>query len=73
MVTLIPEQPDFNGSTAEELVWNALCRQLPDAAEIIHGQRLTGDDKDVEIDFLILWPGAGIAVVEVKPDFHKFG
>lgn len=66
MVTLIPEQPDFNGSTAEELVWNALCRQLPDAAAIIHGQRLTGDDKDVEIDFLILWPGAGIAVVEVK-------
>ncbi|UVI37327.1 nuclease-related domain-containing DEAD/DEAH box helicase [Brevibacterium spongiae] len=66
MVTLIPEQPDFNESTAEELVWNALRDQLPDGATVIHGQRLTGDDKDVEIDFLILWPGAGIAVVEVK-------
>ena len=66
MVTLIPEQPDFKGSTAEELVWNALLRQLPDGVTIIHGQRLTGDDKDVEVDFLILWPGAGIAAIEVK-------
>ena len=66
MVTLIPEQPDFNDSTAEEVVWNALRRQLPDGVTIIHGQRLTGDDKDVEIDFLILWPRIGIAVIEVK-------
>ena len=66
MVTLIPEQPDFNDSTAEEVVWNALRRQLPDGVTIIHGQRLTGDDKDVEIDLLILWPGVGIAVIEVK-------
>ena len=66
MVTLIPKQPDFNDSTAEEVVWNALRRQLPDGVTIIHGQRLTGDDKDVEIDLLILWPGVGIAVIEVK-------
>ena len=46
MVTLIPEQPDFNDSTAEEVVWNALRRQLPDGVTIIHGQRLTGDDKE---------------------------
>lgn len=66
MVTLIPQQPDFNGSTAEAAVWNALCEQLPEDATMVHGQRLTGDDKDVEIDILVLWPGFGIAVIEVK-------
>lgn len=66
MVTVIPQHPDFNVSTAEEAVWNALCEQLPDETTMVHGQRLTGDDKDVEIDILVLWPGFGIAVVEVK-------
>ncbi|MCF2588726.1 NERD domain-containing protein [Brevibacterium sp. UCMA 11752] len=66
MVTLIPQQPDFNGSTAEAAVWNALCEQLPDDTTMVHGQRLTGDDKDVEIDILVLWPGFGITVIEVK-------
>ncbi|WP_181275547.1 nuclease-related domain-containing DEAD/DEAH box helicase [Brevibacterium oceani] len=66
MVTLIPEQPNFHDSTAEELVWNRLIQQLPADATLIHGQRLTGDDKDVEIDLLVLWPGMGIAVIEVK-------
>ncbi|WP_193084405.1 nuclease-related domain-containing DEAD/DEAH box helicase [Brevibacterium aurantiacum] len=66
MVTLIPQQPDFNGSTAEAAVWNALCEQLPEDATMVHGQRLSGDDKDVEIDILVLWPGFGIAVIEVK-------
>ncbi|MBM6590341.1 NERD domain-containing protein [Brevibacterium sp. RIT803] len=66
MVTLIPQQPDFNGSTAEEAVWNSLCEQLPDETTMVHGQRLTGDDKDVEIDILVLWPGIGIAVVESR-------
>ncbi|WP_193095490.1 nuclease-related domain-containing DEAD/DEAH box helicase [Brevibacterium sp. FME17] len=66
MVTLIPQQPDFADSTAEETVWNSLCEQLPDEATIVHGQRLTGEDKDVEIDILVLWPGVGIAVIEVK-------
>lgn len=66
MVTLIPQQPDFKGSTAEATVWESLCEQLPDEATMVHGQRLTGDDKDVEIDILVLWPGFGIAVIEVK-------
>ncbi|HCG56618.1 MULTISPECIES: NERD domain-containing protein [Brevibacterium] len=66
MVTLIPQHPDFNDSTAEATVWNALCQQLPDETTMIHSQRLTGDDKDVEIDILVLWPGFGIAVLEVK-------
>lgn len=63
---LIPLLPDFNGSTAEETVWNALCDQLPAEATMVHGQRLTGEDKDVEIDILVLWPGYGVAVIEVK-------
>lgn len=66
MVTLIPQHPDFNDSTAEAAVWNALSEQLPDEATMVHGQRLTGDRKDVEIDILVLWPGSGIAVLEVK-------
>ncbi|MGO2035292.1 MAG: NERD domain-containing protein [Brevibacterium sp.] len=66
MVTLIPPQPDFHGSAAEEAVWNALSEQLPAEATMVHGQRLTGDDKDIEIDILVLWPGLGIAVIEVK-------
>lgn len=66
MVMLIPQQPDFAGSTAEEAVWISLCEQLPDEATMVHGQRLTGDDKDVEIDILVLSPGFGIAVIEVK-------
>lgn len=66
MVTLIPQQPDFKGSTAEATAWESLCEQLPDEATMVQGQRLTGDDKDVEIDILVLWPGFGIAVIEVK-------
>lgn len=66
MVTLIPPRPDFHDSSAEEAVVTALCKQLPDEATIVCGQRLTGEGKDVEIDVLVLWPGFGIAVIEVK-------
>lgn len=66
MPHLIPERPDFHGSTAEQTVWNALCEQLPDEVTLIHGQRLTLDNNDVEIDILVLWPGQGLAVIEVK-------
>lgn len=66
MVTLIPEEPDFGKSSAEAAVWKALKRQLPDSATLIHGQRVTTATKDVEIDVLVLWPGLGIAVIEVK-------
>ncbi|MGW9827166.1 nuclease-like protein/UvrD-like helicase family protein [Brevibacterium pityocampae] len=51
---------------AEKVVLDHLRAQLPDNAVIIHGQRLTTPDADVEIDFLILWPGIGIVVLEVK-------
>ncbi|WP_309132605.1 NERD domain-containing protein [Brevibacterium sp.] len=66
MVTQIPQQPDFSHSDAEAVVWKALCEQLPEDATLVHSQRLTGHDKDVEIDVLLLWPGVGIAVIEVK-------
>lgn len=62
----IPEEPDFGGSTAEKVVWDALTDQLPDDVVLIHGQRLTDDHNDVEIDLLILWPGLGAVVLEVK-------
>ena len=66
MVTKIPENPDFHGSTAEAAVWNALVSQLPSHTTVLHSQRITGEGKDVEIDFLVLWPNVGIAVIEVK-------
>ena len=66
MALLIPEEPDFESSQAERVVWEALATQLPDDAVLLHGQRLTDDRNDVEIDLLILWPGLGAVVLEVK-------
>lgn len=74
MVRLIPQSPDFSNSTAEQAVWERLAADLPADAALIHSQRLTaaaadrgpGENRDVEADVIVLWPGLGIAVVEVK-------
>src|SRR5699024_9377763 len=66
MPVCIPEDPDFAESRAEEAVWDALVAQLPDDAVLVHGQRLTDDRDDIEVDLLVLWPGLGAAVLEVK-------
>lgn len=60
-----PEQPDF-ASTAEETVWEHLRVQLPEDAVLIAGQRVTANGEEIEADLLVLWPGIGIAVLEVK-------
>ena len=60
-----PEQPDF-ASAAEQTVWEHLARQLPAEAVLIAGQRVTAGGKEVEADLLVLWPGIGIAVIEVE-------
>lgn len=65
MPHLHPEDPVF-ASDAERVAWEALAAQLPDDAHLLANQRLTVGPHETEIDLLVLWPGAGIAVIEVK-------
>jgi len=60
-----PDAPDF-ASAAERTVWEHLCAQLPEGAALLAGQRVTQDGAEVEADLLVLWPGCGMAVIEVK-------
>lgn len=60
-----PAQPDF-ASAAEQTVWEHLREQLPEHAVLISGQRVTADGAEVEADLVVLWPGQGLAVIEVK-------
>ena len=63
----IPEEPDFqDGHQAEQAVWNALRVQLPDDVVLAHSVQLRHNRAEYEIDILVLWPGVGVAVVEVK-------
>ncbi|MGO1319432.1 MAG: NERD domain-containing protein [Galactobacter sp.] len=61
----IPEVPEFQAAS-ERTVWEALMEQLPDDVTVIAGQRITDHAREVEIDFLVLWPGRGIIALEVK-------
>ena len=62
----IPHDQVFR-SMAEQTVWAALRDQLPDGALLMPGLRLTGEGgQDREADLVVAWPGAGIAVIEVK-------
>jgi hypothetical protein len=62
-----------NGNGAENIVWQALQAQLKVGETLLRNVRFT-DSKygDVEIDFLILMPDAGIAVIEVKGGHVSF-
>jgi ATP:corrinoid adenosyltransferase len=62
---LVPSQPTF-ASDAERRVWTALRKKLPDEAALLHGTRFYGADGDWEADLIVLLPGAGMAVIEVK-------
>lgn len=67
MPQTFPESPEFPpGFEAEQCVWEALRAQLPEDAVLISGQRITGDEVEAELDLLVLWPGVGNAVIEVK-------
>ncbi|MEO8106792.1 MAG: NERD domain-containing protein [Actinomycetes bacterium] len=61
----LPEKPTFE-STAEEAVWAALRDQLPDHAVLVANIALNDRKGDCEADVAVLWPGVGIAVIEVK-------
>jgi hypothetical protein len=51
---------------SEREVWARLVATLRDDDTVLAGVRLTDEKKDHEADLIVLMPGAGIVVVEVK-------
>ena len=67
MPILVPVRPIFgDGGRAERAVWEALRDQLPDGAVLFHGLRLQERQHEYEADLVVLLPGVGWAVIEVK-------
>ncbi|WP_344364584.1 nuclease-related domain-containing DEAD/DEAH box helicase [Arthrobacter humicola] len=63
----IPDEPDFgDGQLAEKVVWDALKKSLPDDVVLAHSVQVRDGRAEHEIDILVLWPGVGMAAVEVK-------
>lgn len=65
MPRCIPEQPRFP-TASERQVWELLCSQLRPHDVLMSNVRITNHEKDHELDLVVLTPGAGIVVVEVK-------
>jgi hypothetical protein len=62
---LRPERPRFaNG--AERQVWELLRNQLRSNDILMSGLRITDRAKDHEADVVVILPGAGVVVIEVK-------
>ena len=55
-----------DGFIGEHDVWQRLRGDLPDGTVLLCGVKVPHGPSGREIDFLVLWPGVGIAVVEVK-------
>ncbi|UTM46163.1 nuclease-related domain-containing DEAD/DEAH box helicase [Glutamicibacter mysorens] len=67
MVRCYPQEPEFTDKTAaEKKVWEVLRRDLPDDALLFHSVQLRHQRAEHEIDLLVLLPGVGVAVIEVK-------
>src|SRR3954465_7071079 len=67
MPRCIPERPEFGPDRhAERDVWEALQRQLPPDAILMHSVNLNENGREREIDLLVFWPQVGIAAIEVK-------
>lgn len=63
----IPEKPEFGeGQLAEKVVWEALRGSLPDDCVLAHSVQVRDGRAEHEIDLLVLWPGVGMAAIEVK-------
>nr|WP_231706324.1 NERD domain-containing protein [Arthrobacter sp. zg-Y40] len=54
------------GRLAEKAVWDALRAQLPDDVVLAHSVQVRHGRAEHEIDILVLWPGVGLAAIEVK-------
>ena len=60
-------KPDFEvGRGAERSVWETFTAKLPDDVVVCHSVQVRDGAQEREIDLLVLWPGVGIAAVEVK-------
>ena len=67
MPILVPAHPLFgDGGRAERAVWEALRNHLPDDAVLFHSLRMQERQHEFEADLVVLLPGAGWAVIEVK-------
>lgn len=55
-----------HGHLAEKAVWDALRAQLPDDVVLAHSVQVRNGRAEHEIDILVLWPGVGLAAIEVK-------
>lgn len=67
MARCYPPEPEFTEKTAaEKKVWDILRRDLPDEALLFHSVQLRHQRAEHEIDLLVLLPGCGVAVIEVK-------
>jgi hypothetical protein len=60
-----PAQPLFADQSEKE-VWQALIAQLPNDAAVVCNLKILDTDKQYEMDFIVLVPEAGVAVLEVK-------
>ena len=65
MAISIPAEPSFV-TRSEEIVWERLCEQLPDDCVVFANLRVTDEGSDREADFVVLMPGSGVVVIEVK-------
>lgn len=62
-----PAEPEFpEERRAERVVWEALRDQLPDEASLFHSLQLKERGNDYEADLVVVLPGVGVGVVEVK-------
>jgi hypothetical protein len=56
-----------NGNGSEELIWRALQAQLKPGETVLRNVRFSDPrNGDVEADFIVFMPDAGVAVIEVK-------
>ena len=55
-----------DGYIGEYDVWERLRDGLPDGTVLLCGVKVPHGPSGREIDFLVLWPGVGVGVVEVK-------
>ncbi len=63
----IAAEPEFTEAhSAERAVWLLLRACLPDDVVLAHSVQVRHGRREHEIDILVLWPGVGIAAIEVK-------
>ena len=65
MPVLLPHEPTFV-TTSERMVWATLRDQLGEHDVLVTGLHVSDHSKDHEIDFVVVFAGAGVVVVEVK-------